>query len=474
MAGRSLSGLIADWAAETRPKHLDDAALAAVKRFLLDTIGCALGGLDTPGPTAARQVATEGGNQPEATVWGVGWTTSMEEAAFLNSLAARAQDYNDIYWQQDPSHPSDLIPGVLAAAEAKHLDGIQAALGIAIAYEVEMRLCEFAQPGIRERKWHHATLTALAMPFATGRMLGLDPDVIMAAAGISGSSSCTLGGVVAGHLSMMKGVADPMAVRNGVWACRLAAAGITGPVEVFEGKEGLMDALGPEWDADVLTAGLPGTGGEPGGPSLEGIPQSDWRIVKCGMKAFPTEALTHAPISCVLHVMADNDLDADEVDKVTVHTLARAADILSDPSKYDPQTHETADHSLPYCLSAAIARGRVTPAEFHEDAIFDPRIRAQLNKIKVLADPEIEALFPGVQRCRVEITTTDGRTLDRQVDWPKGDPRDPLTDEDLRAKFDACAGSVLDEDARGRLWDAIFALEDQADLSAFQALTAPA
>ena len=115
------------------------------------------------------------------------------------------------------------------------------------------------------------------------------------------------------------------------------------------------------------------------------------------------------------------------MEKVQIRSLARAADILSDPSKYDPHTKETADHSLPYVIAAAIAERQVTPVQFEMEKIMDPTIRAQLKKVEVVADPEIEKVFPALQRVIVNLTTTDGRTFTKQLDYPKGDPRNPLT-----------------------------------------------
>src|SRR5947209_11775512 len=147
---------------------------------------------------------------------------------------------------------------------------------------------------------------------------------------------------------MMKNTVDPMATQSGVLAALLAEKGYTGPEHVVDGKEGLTHCFGPEWKLDLLTDGL----GE------------SWRITQCGMKFFPTEALTHTPISEVLDLVKANDLHPDEVQKIQIRSLARAADILSDASKYDPRTRETADRSLPYVIAAALVDRQVIPAQF--------------------------------------------------------------------------------------------------------------
>jgi 2-methylcitrate dehydratase len=201
----------------------------------------------------------------------------------------------------------------------------------------------------------------------------------------------------------------------------------------------------------------------------DGLGES-WRITQCGMKAFPTEALTHTPISAVLAIVKDNDLKPEEIREVHVRTTARGADILSDPSKYDPHTKETADHSLPYVIAAAIAERQVTPLQFEMKKIMDPRVREQLHKIVVVADAEIEKCFPALQRVIVKITTTDGRSFEKQLDYPKGDPRNPLTDKEVEEKFEALAEPVMSKAARRRVIEATWKLETFASTTEYMQL----
>lgn len=363
-------------------------------------------------------------------------------------------DYNDIYWKQDPSHPSDIFPAALACCERAKSDGRELIVGLVLGHEFEMRFCEAAFPGIRERGWHHATLTAFVSPLVAGRALHLSWEQIQHAVGISASRHCTLGAVTAGKLTMMKNTVDPMAAQSGVLAALMAEKGYTGPEHVVEGKEGLTHCFGPEWRLSLLTDGL----------------GDSWRITQCGMKAFPTEALTHAPISAVLDLIKTNDLKPDQVEKVQIRSLARAADILSDPSKYDPRTKETADHSLPYVIAAAIVDRQVTAAQFEMKKIMDPAIRAQLKKVEVVADPEIEKVFPALQRVVVNIIAADGRAFSKQLDYPKGDPRNPLTDAEVEEKFAALADGVLSSGAQKKLRDTIWNLDTVGSVSKLMAL----
>ncbi len=152
------------------------------------------------------------------------------------------------------------------------------------------------------------------------------------------------------------------------------------------------------------------------------------------------------------------------METVTIYSLARAADILADPSKYDPRTKETADHSLPYVIAAAVAERQVTPIQFTDAKIMDEKIRAQLPKVKVIADPEIEAVFPELQRVRVVIRTTDGREVTKELDYPKGDPRNPLTNDEISGKFKALAEGIATAEDVERMQAAINRTEQFDDV----------
>src|SRR5579864_2268791 len=408
----TVTAAMARWAAELKFTQLSQDAVYQAKRFLLDSLGCALGGYQQHDVKIALQVLDEVAGRGPATVIGTGKKVDPVSASLANALMIRCMDYNDIYWKQDPSHPSDIFPAALACCERAKSDGRELVVGLVLGHEFECRFCETAVPGIRERGWHHATLTAFVSPIVAGRTLHLGWEQIQHAIGISASRHATLGAVTAGKLTMMKNTVDPMATQSGVLAALLAEKGYTGPEHVVDGKEGLAHCLGPEWKLNVLTDGL----------------GDSWRITQCGMKAFPTEALTHTPISAVLDLVKEHDLRPEQVEKIHVRSLARAADILADPSKYDPHSKETADHSLPYVIAAALVDRQVTPLQFTPEKIMSPEIRAQLRKVEVVADPQIEKVFPALQRVIVNIQATDGRSFKKQVDYPKGDPRNRLTD----------------------------------------------
>ncbi|HUU46352.1 MAG TPA: MmgE/PrpD family protein [Acidobacteriota bacterium] len=450
---KSIARIWAEFAQGVKFEQIDTDSIKAAKRFLLDSCGCALGGFHHEDIQIMNRTLGEFGGNPEATVWSSGAKTSAYWATLLNALAIRVMDYNDIYWEADPSHPSDLIPAATTCAEQYGRSGKETLAGIVLAYELEMRLCEFGVPGIRERGWHHASLTQIASPVVAAHMMRLSVDQTVNAVGISTCHNMTMGAVAAGKLTMMKNTVDPMATASGVMSARLAQHGYIGTELIIEGKEGFCQLLGPEWDMGRLTDGL----GE------------SWRIGRCAFKAFPTEALTHSSISIALDLVKEHDIKPEDVTKVTVRTIARAKDILADPTKYEPDSKETADHSLPYVIGAAISDRMVTPVQFTPERIADPKLRALLHKIEVVADPGFEKKFPAKKCAGVAITTRDGKTVEGETDFPRGYPQNPMSDADLEEKFRALTGGVIDTPAQDRVIEAVNTLEKEQNLDQFLA-----
>src|SRR4051812_33006575 len=283
-----LSHTIAEWACSLQYEHLSPKAIQAAKLFWFDSIGCALGGSQQEDATILlKHYRAMSDGTGKATCFVSGFKTNPVDAAFLNSLMVRAMDYNDIYWKADPCHPSDIICGPLAIAEMNGLSGKDLIVATIIAYEIEMRLCEMGVPGVREYGWHHATLTAFASPIAAGRALNCSAEQIVNAIGISASRTCSLGATTAGKLTNMKNTVDPWATRMGVESALLAKRGYSGPAHVIDGKEGLFKVFGHahyngkcvSFDAPKLVGNLPRT------------KDAHYKIIDCGMKSFPIEAL---------------------------------------------------------------------------------------------------------------------------------------------------------------------------------------
>ncbi len=174
------------------------------------------------------------------------------------------------------------------------------------------------------------------------------------------------------------------------------------------------------------------------------------------MKAFPTEALTHTHLSATLNAVTKNNITYDQIESVTLTTLAQAYDILFDPHKYRPESRETADHSLPYCIAAALVDHKITTSHFSDEKLKDPRIWEVIDKIKGEPSQEFEKMFPAKQPSKAVVKTKDGREFAEYLEYPKGDPREPMTMEDLDNKFEGLSEKLLAAGRRKEVKEAIF------------------
>ena len=161
----TITGRMARWAESLKFEDLSPEAVHEARRYMLDSLGCALGGYLQDDVRIALDVISENAGAGPATVIGTGHQLDPISASLLNALMVRVMDYNDIYWKQDPSHPSDIIPAAIACGERSGKTGEDLVVGIVLGHEFEQRMCEAAFPGIRERGWHHATLTAFVSPY---------------------------------------------------------------------------------------------------------------------------------------------------------------------------------------------------------------------------------------------------------------------------------------------------------------------
>src|SRR5438094_9459295 len=198
---------------------------------------------------------------------------------------------------------------------------------------------------------------------------------------------------------------------------------------------------------------------------------SHYRIRYYVMKSFPIEALSQAPLTAMMKTVKEHKSQADDVKEIKVEVIARAADILGDPHKYRPDSKETADHSLPYCMAVGLVDGMVTPLQFKEERVLDKKLIPIMDKVKVVANDEFEALFPKFQPSRVTITTNDCKSHSTRVDVPKGDPRDPMTEEEIAVKFTALGGDVIGKDRCEKLRKCIMNLDNAKKVDELLELT---
>lgn len=454
----SIAAELADYADSLSIDDIDDRTIEAAKVRLLDSLVCAVAALDEPPVARTRAHALETTGPTAATVVGTTTSVSTEYAAMANGAAVRYLDWNDtgISSEIGCGHPSDNVATVLAAAEAYGRSGSALLRAMVTAYEVHIRLCD-AMP-LRRHGWDHVIYELVAGALGAGTLAGLDRDELAQAVNIALAGHLGTYQSRTGDLSDWKALAAANASRNALVAVALAGRGITGPNGMFEGRHGILRQLvgDPDLEIDVGAFGGDGT---------------PFRLPTTYMKVNPIETHSQAAVECAQQLVSEHDLRAEEIESITCETYGDAVGEIGDDAKWDPQTRETADHSLPYILARTILDGDVGPGSFTPEKIADPAVRDLLGTVSVEENPAFTERYGEAMPHRLTVVTDRG-TFQASVDYPKGHERRPFTFEDVREKFRVAAGDRLEAGERDAAEAFVRSIEDRPTFEPlFEALT---
>lgn len=444
-----LSRMLAEYAVAVQWEQLPEPTVHEVKRRVLDSLGVALAAFAEPAPKAARGYAYHWPLERGASLWGTVFTAPPEVAAFANGVMVRYLDFNDTYLSREPLHPSDTIAALWALAEWRELPCREFLLSVAVAYEVGVSLCDAAS--LRPWGWDHVNYIGVATAAAASRLLGLSVEEVEHAISLTCVPHAAMRQTRAGELSMWKGAAAANAARHGVFGALLAEAGMTGPHQPFEGEMGFIRQL------------LGGEGFQL--EALQGLREKrpPRRILDTYIKYWPVEYHAQSAVDAALQLRAEVQ-DPDRIASVRIFTFRAAYEIIAkDPEKWQPNTRETADHSLPYIVWVALLDGRVDRSSFSPARFTDPKIRRMLtDRTQLEQDPELTAGYPDGIPNRIEVHTRDGQVLAREVRYPRGHAKNPLSDAEVVEKFRANVAGVLSAQQAQRLLDAVWTLEDRS------------
>ncbi|MCC7275690.1 MAG: MmgE/PrpD family protein [Alphaproteobacteria bacterium] len=435
----SATEILARWCAEA-PRDWPADCIEGARRAFVDTVAVMLAGCAEPG-VKATAAAVEGWGTGSATTIVGGRRLPSPWAALVNGIAAHSQDYDDVL-NPAMSHPSAaLVPAILALGEEVGASGAACLDAYLVGFEVMTRLGEAMNLVHYHRGWHTTlSLGVSGVAAACGRLLGLDAHAMAMAISLSTSMA---GGSKRQFGSDAKPLHAGIAAKNGILAARLAAAGVTGNAEPFEGKWGYVEITsGPEAPG---FAGLAERIGRPPAMAQYGV----W------LKYYPCCASTHRPVDALRALAREHVLRPEAIARIDGLVSPVAAANL----RYRvPGNVAEARFSLPYCLAAALLDGTLSPASFDDAAIRRPEVLALIERIGMAVDPVLRADVPvteSIERGTVVVTLADGSRLTRAVDVPHGHPDDPLTAAELDGKFLACAEGALPTAAARRALDAL-------------------
>ena len=449
---KTLAHHFANYACSLGFEDLSPEVVHEVKRRVIDSLGCALGAWNREPCVIARKVASDFSAKHGSTILGTTHKAPPDWAALASGCCIRYFDYNDTYLSKEPAHPSDNIAAALAVAENVGANGHELITAIALAYEVQCRLCDAAS--IRARGWDHVTYGAFSTALACARLMKLDPEKTRHAVNIAGVACAAMRQARVGELSHWKGVAFANTARHGVYSALLARAGMTGPAPIFEGQMGFEKQLG-------VSLGKIGEKFSVPFPKMDHGPAS--MILNTSIKYWPAEYHSQSAIEAAL-LLRKEITDLTQVKSVTIESHDAAVDIIgSELEKWKPETRETADHSLPYITAIALIDGEVTSKQFERERFADPKVWKFLEKVKVERNAELSAMYPGAVANIVHVDLADGKRLTKRVDYPLGHARNPLKDTEVEGKFFALVTPVLGEKRARAIVDLVWKL-DQAKI----------
>lgn len=450
----SLSRSIAHYAvADLGPVPL--SSWREARRRVLDSIGVAIGAVDHPAPSAVLRYLTPMSTATGCVLWGTHLRAAPEHAGFYNGALVRCLDYNDAYFGRDSTHPSDMIGALIAIAEDRCRSGPELLDAIAVGYEVAVSCADAF--GVRANGWDHVNVTSIGACAGVARLLRLSPRQAEQAIALTIVPHAAMLQTRSGDLSMWKGIAAPHGGRLALQACLLAEAGVEGPFEPFEGKHGflalLLDGVVPDEGAleSIRTGGAP------------------TRIRDTHIKAWPLGYVAQSAVAATLEAREALP-EGEVVTQVRVSTYGVAVELMGSSEKYRPGNRETADHSLPYVVLAALDHGGITESTFEAARVTDPAVHERLvDLIEVVEDLALSRSYPGAHPARVELVTASGRSAVAQVDHPPGHAKNPLSEADLERKFYESAGEALGDRAQAVL-EAVAELDAASDVSQLTSL----
>jgi 2-methylcitrate dehydratase len=444
----NLTQRLATFAASLAYEQIPQAILHHARRSLIDSIGCAFGGLDCEAARIGRRIAEGAAPSRHAgAVIGSNAPAPAEEAAFLNTVMIRYLDYNDAW---HAGHPSDMLGALLALAGSAGADGRRLMTAMVVAYEVAFQMIPPTK--MRERGWDQGYVIGIATTCGLGSLLGLPVDRLAHAISITSVANVPMRNTRAGKLSLWKGAATAFAIRNAVFATLLAADGMTGPDAPFEGRHGLWEQITGPFELEKF-----------------GVDGGEWKFPWIRLKYWPVEYNAQAGVWAALRLR--EEIGAADIASIDIATYWSAwHEIGSEPEKWDPSTRETADHSLPFIFARTLTDGTITLASFDEAAYRDLSLRPLMAKITVREDASIEALYPARIVMRVEAAATDGRRRSIEIANPRGDNINPMDDDEVAAKFRSLVEPVLSVDGAARAFSAWNTIDNGVGLKEAMAL----
>lgn len=418
---------------------------------ILDSIGCMIGGRNSVPASVAGRVARNESGSRGSRVFVHNYATTVGMAAFVNTVMMRYLDYNDTFIGRGGLHPSDILPALIAVADAEGCTGEELVDAMIVGYEI---LGAFSNAvTIRERGWDQGTFIVIATAAAIARLLRCDVNRTAEAVALAAIPNVATRQTRVGELSMWKGCATAAAARAGIFAAQLAAEGMTGPSQPFEGHHGICE---------LVT-----------GPLDLQLPAGQVSAVEAAhLKYYPSEYHSQAPLKVLQDIRSGFKVtDLNSID-ISTYWVAYS-EIGSEAAKWDPRTRETADHSLPYLAANMLLEGDIWLDSFEPEKFRDPATLALMQRIHISESKAFTELYPQELRSEIVIRLRSGDEITRVTDYPRGHFRNPMSSDEIVRKYERQAGEVFSGEHVKLVEEMILALDRPTRVSELVDLLAP-
>ncbi|MBZ8135146.1 MmgE/PrpD family protein [Afifella sp. IM 167] len=429
-------------------KARDDAAV-----MVLDLLGCAFGALRTEEARIAAEVFGALGGTAESSAWGLGFRTSCTNAAYLNGLIAHVIELDDTHRPSITHVGAAVVPAAIAIAEREKASGADFLRAIIVGYEACLRIANAVQPDHWRRGFlSMGTCGTFGAAAAAGALLGFDSERMRDALGLAGVQAAGINSSIYGDGDMGKRLCPGHAASAGVLAALLAARGFTGSRNVIEQPKGFCESFSGDYDLSLVTENM----GEV------------WEVSRTSLKPYSCCRYNHAPIDGFLDILAAEDLEPQDIASVVITTYGIAVD--GRPHRTRPQSLFDAKMSIPFSLAVAAFKRKVGESDFTEDLVARPDLQAFAERVKVQADDGMTARFPQEWPAHVTVSAADGRSFERLVPFPKGEPEAPMSRAEIEGKFADLSSAALGDSRVDDIIDEINGIEGAASLDRLVAL----
>ncbi len=440
----SATGELVSFVRRLDPAHLSDRVVHQTCRCVLDLLGVAIAGTRTRMAQISARFGYDHFASGKCTVIGSRRPLSVPGAAWINCNTASALDLDDGH-RLAMGHPgAAVIPAALAAAEATGASGRGFLAAIVAGYEVAVRASVARVPWYKDRMYSSGIWGVLGAAAAVGKLLGFDEATLQSAIGNAASHGSFPPGGLQANYSMVKEVIG-WAGMTGCAAALLAQQGFIGPEDV-------MDYSG-RWDTAQLAEELDSP--------------ERYAILSTYFKPYAVCRWAHSSVDAVLDLMARHSLRPEEIQKILVETFYEVTRLVN----YAPRNAIAAQFSIPFALAVALLHRRIEPEDVSEENLQKAEILDLARKVEVVVDPEINDQFPAKTIARVTMTMARGQ-FQATVEYPRGNPENPLSDDDLRAKFRSLTAGIVGEKTCETLQAATFDLSRARDVTSLTQLLA--